>query len=177
MSKVQLNYLRLYLGYLMTAAQLSLRDQEQIVSRLRVVLQTIPQYENIHAVTLSIFLFLRHSDPSMYKALLSGNCTLNDCLDYINNLPNEEESIKEFTAQGRRENIHNIKYCIEAMFIGGLDELSASNPGKKTNYLEQLDSESNPGRIEIIKNALSKSGAGFKETETRLNLTSNFVSN
>jgi hypothetical protein len=43
--------------------------------------------------------------------------------------------------------------------------------------LEQLDSESNPGRIEIIKNALSKSGAGFKETETRLNLTSNFVSN
>jgi KAP family P-loop domain len=75
----ELNDLEYYLGYFMSAAGMGLRDQEQIVSKLRVVLQTVPATEYLHPITLTILLFLRnYKDSEIHSSFMSGNLTAKD---------------------------------------------------------------------------------------------------
>jgi hypothetical protein len=90
--------LGLYLGYLMSSAQMSLRAQEQVVSRLRVVLQTIPTRDKLFAVTLSILLFLRESNnETLYISVVDGSLTYEKFLGFIENLPNEAQAFQIFS--------------------------------------------------------------------------------
>jgi KAP family P-loop domain len=97
-----LNDLEYYLGYLMSSAAMSLRDQEQIISRSRVVLQTVPENECLYPITLSILLFLRsHSDPNIYTSFMSGKLTAKDFMDFIESLPNEHQAFAFFSDKAK----------------------------------------------------------------------------
>jgi hypothetical protein len=89
-----LNDLKFYLGYLMSSANMSLRDREQIISRLRVVLPTIPMNEKPFPVTLSILLFLREWDRKTYTSVMSDNLTFRDFIAFSEDLPNEAQAFQ-----------------------------------------------------------------------------------
>ncbi|MEM9219617.1 MAG: P-loop NTPase fold protein [Cyanobacteria bacterium P01_F01_bin.150] len=72
----ELETLRSFLGGFMSAANMSLREQEQTVARLRVVLQTIPPSHYLFERTLSIFLFLREKTVKFMNLLLKVKLTL-----------------------------------------------------------------------------------------------------
>jgi KAP family P-loop domain len=164
------------LGYLMSAARMSLRDQEQIVSRLRVVLQTIPINHILYPATLSILLFLREFDRNIYTSVMRGSLTYKEFLVFIEGLPNEAQAFQEFSKM--RSNGHYggfFKERIEAVFLSGLKEILNNIPPELQEYINRLNSGQDPsyGTRHIVETA--RQGAGLTMTDSRLNLTSNFV--
>jgi KAP family P-loop domain len=190
-----LSDLSFYLGYLMSSAQMSLRDREQVISRLRVVLQTIPTNEQIYPITLSIFLFLRDRFPETYTLVIRGVFTARDFLSFIESLPNEKEAFKVFSKLQEEAMNHRrfSKVWLEGIFISGLNELSEAVCLELNEYINMLDSIENltPEKQEhepilaTVKKSVSevrdivtiatRKETCFKETDRRLNLTLNFV--
>jgi molybdopterin-guanine dinucleotide biosynthesis protein len=158
--------LKLYLGYLMSSAKMNLRNQEQVVSRLRVVLQTISTNEKIYPITLSILLFLREYDPEKYTLITKASLTAKDFLSFVETLPNEKEAFKVFSMFRTNARTSFSKDLMEAALCSETTEdIKIKKPGK--------DSSS---EIEYIHKT-PEADADFKETKKRLNLTSNFVQN
>jgi hypothetical protein len=87
-----LQTLRAYLGILMSAARMSLREQEQTIARLRIVLQTIPFDRYLYPITLSILLFLREYDFPTYKSFVDGKSNIDVVISLVENLPNFREA-------------------------------------------------------------------------------------
>lgn len=187
-----LNY---YLGYLMSSARMSLRDQEQVISRLKVVLQTVPSNSYLFTVTLSILLFLREYDLNTYMSVMRGSITSKDFIAFIEKLPNEAQAFQKFLEMARYGNYGGFfKERIEGVFLAGLSEVSSSKINGRCpelqEYIDKLESSGNlnnrreimftnteEGKIAIIVDIAQRQGASFKTTDLRLNLTSNFVLN
>ena len=124
-SPYDLNDFKYYLGYLISSANMSLRDQEQMISRLRIVLQTVPVNQNSFPVTLSILLFLRnYSDSEIYTSVMRGNVTAKAFLAFVEALPNEKAAFQSFSDLSRNTNYSGFfKERIEGVFLRGLNEL------------------------------------------------------
>jgi hypothetical protein len=174
----ELENLQSFLGYLMSASRMSLREQEQTVARLRVVLQTIPKEQHLYEIALSILLFLREWDHSTYTAFFGGNMPIEEVLSKIENLPCTKEASNAYRDVAD-------DYVIEAYLLAGADELAL-----KSAHLERYqalyksreipaDTDEKVARIlELfiyIKPSLRRGGAGFKATQQRLALTNHFV--
>ena len=171
-----LNDLNYYLGYLMSSAKMSLRDQEQMISRLRIILQTISANDEPFPVTLSILLFLRDcNDPEIYTSVIRGNLTFKDFLTFIKALPNEKEAFQSFSNPAKDRNYSGFfQERIEGVFLAGLNELSNSICSEMQKHIDTLNlSEHLSHEVDwIVK--IARKTAGFKITEQRLNLVSNF---
>jgi hypothetical protein len=169
----ELENLRSFLGGLMSAASMSLREQEQIVARLSVVLQTIPPNHFLFEITLSIFLFLREHNREIYLSLIEGKTDIETILSYIEQLPRINEVFKDIDPK-----------LIEAYLLAGLTELGI-NSSRLDEYQKLVHSGSNEPNchkawailenIKTINNRFSYGGAGFRATAQRLALTSPFV--
>jgi KAP family P-loop domain len=171
------NHFDYYLGYLMCSAKMSLRDQEQIISRLRIVLQTITVKEKPFPVTLSILLFLRnYIDPKIYTSVIAGNLTAKDFLVFIEALPNEKKAFQSFSSSAKSRNYSGFfKERIEGVFLAGLNELSNTICPEMQKYMEVLNLRENSSHeVEWILEIANQERLGFQKTEQRLNLISNF---
>jgi hypothetical protein len=168
-NKQELETLKSLLGCFMSAAGMSLREQEQTVARLRIVLQTIPVNHFLFEMTLSILLFFREWNIDIYTALLAGEVSIKDFLTRVEQLPN----IKEVSEELDRD-------LIEAVLLVGLTEFGVTSSHLK-EYQQLVNSTSSDPdfskaqRILNLVAYINNSGAGFKITALRLALTSPFV--
>ncbi|MEM8808636.1 MAG: P-loop NTPase fold protein [Cyanobacteria bacterium P01_G01_bin.38] len=169
----ELHRLKSFLGCFMSSAGMSLRAQEQTVSRLRIVLQTIPTNHFLFEVTLSMFLFLREWDHDVYKSLNEGKIDFETITAYIEGLPRINEVLKE-----------SDKDLIEAFLLTGLAELGIIST-RLENYQKLVESDSDDPNLnkaqEILRligyiQSRNHGGPGFEYTAQRLALTSSFVS-
>jgi hypothetical protein len=167
----ELKYLEFYLGGLMTSANLGLRDQEQIVARLRIILQTIQPNHRVFPVALSLLLFLREWKYSYYESFLSGIIDIEKLL---------EEFKISLELQQRYHNTFD-REDIEAILLLGLEELGFK-PVQLVEYHDlcdsptQADSDSGRRAKKIIDTVNEwRYDAGFKYAKERLELTQNFV--
>jgi KAP family P-loop domain len=167
-----LKRLELCLGYLICSEKMSLRDQEQTISRLRVVLQTIPASETIFPETLSILLFLYVQHNSVYMSVTKGTMTYKEFITFIEKLPNEKEAFQEFS--NTEENHAFSKVLIEGVYLSGLTSLLGAKNNPELQMYVDINTEDQSQEVEDIINLANKP-AGFKKTRDRLNLTSNFV--
>jgi len=167
--------LKSYLGALMSSARMSLRVQEQTVSRLRIVLQTIPKGQKLHEIALSILLFLREWNTDKYDAFVSRKINIDELLSSIEALPNIGESFQE-----------NSFYVIEAYLLARANELELHSPRlvslKKLNKSTSTKTEvSNARRVTYVMESISERNSGrekseFTITADRIELTNNFIS-
>ena len=108
------NYqLQSHLQGLMSAAKMSLREQEQTISRLRIVLQTIPKYSLIYGNILSLLLFLREWNKNIYEDTIEGKIDIGQIISQFEALPRIKEVSNSFINLG----------MIEAYFLLILGEL------------------------------------------------------
>jgi hypothetical protein len=182
--------LKAYLGGLMSASKMSLREQEQTVSRLRVILQTIPVNDHIFPILLSVLLFLREYNNLLDKQLGRGvtegeidSDKVDKLISMINEMPNfkqVKESSKNFDAD-----------VIESHLLAVLEELELNSPRFQKyksisgDNKQSLDDESTRTpqvrkarkirtRVENIRNQ-GDGCTGFQITVDRLKLTDHFV--
>jgi KAP family P-loop domain len=188
-----LNDLKFYLGYLMSSTRMSLRDREQIISKLRVILQTIAVNQMPFPVTLSILLFLYHYNAEKYNLVISGNLEFKDFLAFVETLQNEKEAFQYYSKIAENTNYSGFsKVRLEGIFLSCLRELSNTVCPEIQEYTNILKSIENttpglqkhiPGLASSGKSIveiqdiveIARRGAGLKETDRRLNLISNFV--
>ena len=183
--------LKAYLGGLMSASKMSLREQEQTVSRLRVILQTIPVNDPIFPILLSVLLFLREYNNLLDKQLGIGvtegeidSNKVDKLISMINEMPNikqVKESSKNFDADE-----------IESHLLAVLEELKLKSPrfqeykGLSGDNLPITDDElrKKPDKqrkaikIRTSVEKLQRQGdrcTGFQITVDRLKLTNHFV--
>lgn len=162
------------LSFLMSATRMSLRDQEQTIARLRIVLQTIPTNHLLFDITLSILLFIREWNHDIYTAILEGKFSVKKILTMIEAFPAIKEVSKEFD---------KYREPIEAVFLAGLTELGVTSDDHLDNYQQLINSGTDgldaqkAEKIIRIFNSINngRSGSGFRITDQRLALTSNFV--
>jgi hypothetical protein len=180
-NQYDLNDLDCYLGYLMSSAQMSLRDQEQIVSRLRVVLQTIPTDRRLYPIMLSIILFLyNYSDkPELYISFINGKLSFNNFLTFIKALSNEKEAFKMFSDKGREYGYSGFfKERIEGVFLAGTTEVLGNSCLEAKKYIDSFKSNNQiSDEDRCIAEIISRERGCLGITVQRLNLTSNFMQN
>jgi KAP family P-loop domain len=168
-----------YLGYLMSSAQMSLRTQEQVVSRLRVVLQTIPKNEFLFPITLSILLFLRELDREIYMSVMKGNLTCKGFIALIEGLPIEAQAFQTFSELAKYSNYgYFSKERIQGVFLAGLSQILSAVCPEEKEYRDMLNSNENlSDSVRWIVESISEERGGLNKTVQRLNLTSSFVQN
>ena len=180
-----IDQLKFYLGGLLSAARMSLREQEQTISKLRIVLQTIPKNEKLYGALLSILLFLREWNKNIYGDVVDRKIDLDSITTQIT-------ALLRIRKDGSRDSI-NIE-IIEAHFLCILDELKmneiaqlrlarykelAASDGFKTNevnkaqhVLTYYNSFTSDHYYPMSTSAI----VGFKTTLERIALTNDFVS-
>ncbi|BBC26293.1 P-loop NTPase fold protein [Pseudanabaena sp. ABRG5-3] len=178
--------LKVYLGGLMSASKMSLREQEQTVSRLRVILQTIPVNERIYPIMLSILVFLRECNSSLGIDVTGGEID-SDKVEKLISMICEMPNIKQVKESSENFDADEI----EAHLLAVLDELNL-NPDRLKDYkrlsgynLPSLDDESmrtpevrKARKIRTSVENLRNQGdhcTGFQITVDRLKLTNHFV--
>lgn len=180
----EIEQLKFNLGGLMSAARMSLREQEQTISKLRIVLQTIPRDRRIYAGILSLLLFLREWKKNIYADIKEGKIELDNILSQIEALPNIKAVSDDSIDMG----------IIEAYFLIILEELKmgrfiepriehykklAKSDGLNTNnevrkaqqIIRTYDGVVNNPYDNISISAI----VGFKTTLERIALTNSFV--
>lgn len=191
--KDELNMLKALLESLMTASGMSLREQEQTVARLKIVLQTIPLDKHLYPVALSTLLFLREWNPKTYASLLDEKIYIEEFLDWIDKLPYSQQASKLFNVNFSI----NYRDIIEALLICGVQDEDVTLTKKDLDESlsaserhEQIKSNSNPtirGLIETLDKInqgqkiingrfVLNSGSGLKVTRDRLEIAYQFVS-
>jgi len=116
-------------GSLLEVSDLSLRDQIQTVSRLSIILKTVPKNESLFLDGMLILLFLREwkrevynmlieftADPEYYQKEIPKN--LDIIFDKLHNLPDKEPLSQDLGGY------------VEALLIVGLREMNKDNQGK-----------------------------------------------
>ena len=169
--------LKSYLGALMSSARMSLRVQEQTVSRLRIVLQTIPKGQKLHEIALSILLFLREWNIDKYDSFVSKmiNINIDELLKTIEELPNKNEAFKEVDFN-----------MIEAYLLARANELELHS-SRLENYQKLAHSGSKEPEVyraqellHILNNSLARYSraerTGFSITANRIEPANNFIS-
>ena len=155
---------------------MSLRVQEQTISRLRIVIQTIPKHEQVYANVLSLLLFLREWNTNIYEDTIEGKIDLVQIIPQFEALPRIKEVSRNFINIGMIEAYfllflgeldmhHLIQSRIEA--YRRLDKsVTTTEVEKAQQVLNTYDSCSNDNFVHI----------GFRETVKRIAITNNFVS-
>lgn len=158
----------------MSAAKMSLREQEQIIAKLRVVIQTIPRNQFLYPEALSILLFLSEWDYSTYLSLLQNQITFEDIFSRLKNLPDMQKVEEDFDL-----------FVAEIILLAGFSELG-EKPRQLQKYEEDykqrdLDSEAYIkadyviGGLKELRSRSKHGGSGFRTTAERLALTKDFV--
>jgi KAP family P-loop domain len=152
--------LREYLGGLMSAASMSLRVQEQIVAKLRIVLQTFQACDSIFPVTLSFLLFLREWDSSVYADFIEKKIDISNLLIQIRNLPKlNDSSIKV--------DLDLIEVYILAIFSNNTFSNDNIHPRLK-KYLDLDKSMSDSTKSEDLSNEVKRARRIIKLTDNLL---------
>ncbi len=115
------------LSTFLSATHASLRTQLQVVSRLRVVLQTIPKGNIVYECQLAVLIFLRELYPSMYSSLVAGRVGADDVLAELEKLPGIASTFAEQTG-----------YLIEAAILVGEKEVNGTS-SRLQKYYELQD--------------------------------------
>lgn len=174
----ELKNLKTYLGGLMSAAGMSLREQGQTVARLRVILQTIPVSDNLFEITLSLLTFFREWNFNIYTRIVEGKTGAEEILSLINELP----YLNQYPQAVETHNEIDM-YRVEAHLLLGLTELGV-NPSRIMEYKQIANSvhtEPDWQRANQVLDFMHYLNinyltAGFKITAKRLALTQSFVS-
>ena len=171
-----LKTLKLYLGGLMSAASMTLREQEQIVSRLRIALQTIQPNYPISPIMLSFLLFLREWNNRIYTDIIERKINVDDIITQIEAIP----KIREIS-----EKIGIDVDEIEALLLGISKDENLSDSRLITYEMTyKLDLEEPKVKkakkiIEIMYQSRKNIGsfsAVFEKTLNSIALTNNFIS-
>jgi hypothetical protein len=173
----EIELLQRSLAGLMSAAKMSLRAQEQTVSRLRIVLQTIPKHEQVYGNILSLLLFLREWNTNIYADIIEERIDLDQIMPQIEALPKIKEGSRNFVDIGK----------IEAYFLLILGELEMPHLAQpRLDVYKRLDTSVATTEVEKAKQVLKTYGyfsshgdaknIGFRETVRRIAITNNFVS-
>ncbi|WP_271254666.1 KAP family P-loop NTPase fold protein [Pseudanabaena sp. Chao 1811] len=176
-SGYELDQLKCSLGALMSAAKMSLRVQEQTISRLRIVIQTIPKHERVYGNVLSLLLFLREWNTNIYADTIEGKIDLDQIIPQIEALPRIKEVSRNFINIG----------MIEAYFLLILGELDMPHLVQpRLEAYRRLDKSVTTTEVEKAQQVLNTYGSwsndnfvhhvGFRETVKRIAITNNFVS-
>jgi hypothetical protein len=166
--------LKSHLGGLMSAAKMSLREQEQTISRLRIVLQTIPKNEPLHECILSLLLFLREWNPNIYADTIEEKIDIENIMTQIEALP-RLKLCSSFIDIG----------MIEAYFLLILRELEMPHlVQSRLDVYRRLDKSVTTTEVAKAEQVLriydkfSRNGyvnIGFKVTVERIAILNNFV--
>lgn len=172
----ELKTLRFYLGVFMPSSKFSLRDQEQAVARLRVILQTIPKNQFLYPLPLSVLLFLRESDMKLYELFALGQAEEEDILYFFESLPGVRQSVIDS---------HEFRFALlEAILLSGILELKINSQRFESHKLFAEEQSKKSGQkqysIEVLEilEQLGKrqfGGSGFIHTISRIAITNNFV--
>jgi hypothetical protein len=172
--------LKIYLGGLMSASRMSLRVQEQIVARLRIVLQTVQGSNPIFPIMLSFLLFLREWNNIVYMDFIERKIDIDTLLIQIEDMLTPRDQL--------------IKVDIDLLEANILAILSQDNKHPRLkNYLELDKPISNSTEWETLPNEAKKANkiirhinnllnnrgefsTGFEITLKRLSFTNDFVS-
>jgi hypothetical protein len=159
------------LGPLMAAAELSLREQLQIVSRLRVVLQTIPKDQELFEEALGLLIFLRAWAPETYQGIVARSVLMEEAWERLKAL-----SLTRFTSGRRTQEL------IEAVLLRGGLELGLG--GERLEEYQRLadSSEISPEQQRaVVVTRLAhqldrgfRAGVGFGTTLRRIELAEPF---
>ena len=175
-NSLDLKNLKLYLGSLMSAASMTLREQEQIVSKLRIALQTVHPNYPISPIMLSFLLCLREWNNSIYTNIIERKINVDDIITQIEAIPR----IREIAIKTGID-----IDVIEAHLLGILKDENLSDSRLITYEMtHKLDLEEPNAKkakkiIEIMYQ--SRKGIGsfssiFEKTVSSIALTSNFIS-
>lgn len=172
----EINQLKFNLGTLMSAAKMSLRVQEQTISRLRIVIQTIPKHEKVYGNILSLLLFLREWNTNIYADIIEGKIDLDQIIPQIEALPTIKEGFRNFI---------NLN-MIEAYFLLILGELEMPHLAHpRLEVYRRLDKSVVTTEVKKAQEILNTYDqwsndnfvhVGFRETVRRIAITNNFVS-
>jgi hypothetical protein len=175
-SGYEIDLLKCSLGGLMSAAKMSLRVQEQTISRLRIVIQTIPRHEPVYGNILSLLLFLKEWNTNMYADIIEERIDLDRIIPQIEALPKIDERSRNFINIG----------TIEAYFLLILSELGMPHLVQpRLDAYKRLDTSVATTEVEKAQQVIQTYGkfsnhgyvnTGFRETVKRIAITNNFVS-
>lgn len=152
---------------------LSLREQMQCVSRLLIVLNTIPDNHKLFDFELVTMTILREWRPDLYSRFAAGIIGDREVVDELRTLPGGPQFLAEHRG-----------CLVQAALAAGADELSETNDARD-RYKKLADSESSANgqdtRAEHISELIEyihryDRGAGMKHTLSRLALSQNFIS-
>ncbi|PZU96403.1 MAG: hypothetical protein DCE90_10140 [Pseudanabaena sp.] len=184
MSKRNRNYddyqLESHLEGLMSAAKMSLREQEQTISRLRIVLQTIPRYAQLYGNILSLLLFLREWNTNIYEDVIEGKIDLDKIIPQIEALPRIKEVSGNFINVGMIEAYFLLIQAELRMFDLTLPRLAIYKSLDQSIMTPEVEKAQQV--IATYEKFLSSTNdhrfvhMGFKETVRRIAITNNFVS-
>lgn len=171
----ELKNLRDVLSALFSAAQFTLREQLQAVSRLRIVLQTVPRDHPIFEFGLAILLFIREWRVEFFSGLLDGTVDPVQVIESLESLPAVGDLFDKHTGR-----------LVEAIILSGAEELGfeSSRTQHYRTLLESDDPDAEKDRAEqVIKlvNHLREGTftrgerAGFEFTKKRIALIDNLV--
>lgn len=172
--------LKSHLEGLMSAAKMSLREQEQIISRLRIVLQTIPRYAQLYGNILSLLLFLREWNANIYEDIIEGKIDLNQIIPQIETLPRIKEVSSNFINVGMIEAYFLLIQAELRMFDLTLPRLAIYKSLDQSIMTPEVEKAQQV--IATYEKFLSPTNdhrfvhMGFNETVRRIAITDNFVS-
>lgn len=172
--------LKSHLEGLMSAAKMSLREQEQIISRLRIVLQTIPRYAQLYGNILSLLLFLREWNANIYEDIIEGKIDLNQIIPQIETLPRIKEVSSNFINVGMIEAYFLLIQAELRMFDLTLPRLAIYKSIDQSIMTPEVEKAQQV--IATYEKFLSSTNdhrfvhMGFNETVRRIAITDNFVS-
>ena len=174
-SEYEINQLKCSLSGLMSVAKMSLRVQEQTISRLRIVIQTIPKHELVYVNILSLLLFLREWNTNIYADIIEERIDLDQIIPQIEALPKIKEGSRNYINIG----------MIEAYFFLILGELEMPHLAQpRLDVYRRLDQSVFTTEVEKAQQVLNTYGnwsndnfvhVGFRETVKRIAITNNFV--
>ncbi len=167
------------LGSLMSAAKMNLRTQEQIISRLRIILQSLSREESLYETELAILLFLREWDYFTYEALFQKTVDTQNLFKQINNLPNIKALPFDFTNTAVETYllVANIELGFGGPHLNYYKEMARSSQTESSRFQRILDQVKQLHPHAFVDGVTGTGASGFRITEERIALTNNFILN
>lgn len=161
-----------------SAARLSLRDQRQIVARLRLVLQMIPLKDCLFEYPLAALLFLRQWRRELYEGVVSGTIAWKSLHEAIETLDQKEEGprtlVMRLTATlfACLQDIHSGRYGS----MGSVEEIQGSMNLPITPHWSEERIKMAAKFVEKRNNDSDSDGmVGCDQTLKRINLATTLI--
>jgi hypothetical protein len=170
----ELAFLKQHLGHLMHAAGMNLREQEQTISRLRIVLQTVAPDEPVFHITLCLLIFFREQDFEFYESIRTDIIRANGKVknNLVYSIESKVKGLQHF--QEVREKIDMA--LLRAICILGECELSGQEDWyQKCKRLEDEDMTTVITHARYLRGVYKGNTAGFERTRNRIDFTEHFV--